>query len=496
MFRKLIVGMIAIVLWLTAGYAAADSLILPDGLERIESQAFAGLNNVGTVTFPESVTAIANDAFTGTTFTGRGYENSYAQSWCRERGIPFEVLYTPTSDFEYRVLDDGRLQITAYTGSDSNVVIPSSIDGRTVVSLARELFYNRYSIQTVYLPATIEYFGDDPEDDEMTYVFSYCRALRTITVSGSNPSFCSEGGVLYRHQNGRKTVLYNYPCAKTDAVFTVPDTVTTLDCTSFAACKYLDTLYIPNPETSGKGFTFFDDGQMTVYYRRGGETEATVSAYIAAGRVREADPKYPGFVPYGGLPSAGADELGIVYEVKRNPVGEGVRISWEPAQNAESYKIYRQIRPYSSYRIPFKLYKTTTDTQFLEESCSEDAVYDYMIVSCRGTETASSEYHGYVRMSVMAAPTKKTDGNGGVVVTWDKHPRATYYELYVSRNNTAPTGNTVPTYTTSFFDLSVPVDMLLHGTAGYVYIRPVHKYIEGYIVDIPGAWSNGAYITP
>ena len=45
-----------------------------------------------------------------------------------------------SGDFQYVVLDDGTAQITGYTGSDAQLVLPQTLDGYTVTSIGEEAF--------------------------------------------------------------------------------------------------------------------------------------------------------------------------------------------------------------------------------------------------------------------------------------------------------------------------------------------------------------------
>ena len=47
------------------------------------------------------------------------------------------------SDFEYSMLDDGTLELTSYIGSDTNVIIPETIDSKTVTKVNELCFYNK-----------------------------------------------------------------------------------------------------------------------------------------------------------------------------------------------------------------------------------------------------------------------------------------------------------------------------------------------------------------
>lgn len=44
------------------------------------------------------------------------------------------------SDFEYSINDDGTATITGYNGSDTELTIPSEIDGKTVTGIGEDAF--------------------------------------------------------------------------------------------------------------------------------------------------------------------------------------------------------------------------------------------------------------------------------------------------------------------------------------------------------------------
>lgn len=45
-------------------------------------------------------------------------------------------------DYEYEVKDDNTVTITKYEGSDINVIIPNTIDGKSVTSIGDWAFHN------------------------------------------------------------------------------------------------------------------------------------------------------------------------------------------------------------------------------------------------------------------------------------------------------------------------------------------------------------------
>ena len=184
-----------------------------------------------------------------------------------------------SSDFTYMELNDGTLQITG-CNIKGDVVIPDSIDGRTVTSIASQLFYEKVGITSVTLPASVTYFGNNRSDNDWDYVFSYCYDLENIFVDSRNPSFCSVDGVLY---NKDKKTLINYPCNHSGEVYHVTaETGDILCCTSFAACQNLRFLFLDNPETWWYTYTFFSTGQLTTFYCEGGRTADKAAGEIEA----------------------------------------------------------------------------------------------------------------------------------------------------------------------------------------------------------------------
>ena len=198
--------------------------------------------------------------------------------------------------FSYTVLNDGTACITR-CGLTGDIVIPAQIDGYTVTCLAAQLFYGKYGVTSVSIPATVTYFGDDPTDNGWDYVFSYCDSLTDIRVDAQNPAFCSVDGVLY--DKGR-TMLINYPCSHPGTEYTVPATVSELCCTAFARCKNLRALHLPNADTRWYTYTFYDTGALTVYYAPGGITGIMVQNYRKNGMTHDQDAFWCAFVEEGG----------------------------------------------------------------------------------------------------------------------------------------------------------------------------------------------------
>ena len=102
-------------------------------------------------------------------------------------------------NYQYELQSDGTVQITNYTGSETSVMLPSSINGKDVTSVSRyafkgnttiksislpgtfttvpsQAFYGCYALETITLPDTVTEIG--------TYAFEFCDKLTTVNVRG------------------------------------------------------------------------------------------------------------------------------------------------------------------------------------------------------------------------------------------------------------------------------------------------------------------------
>ncbi|MCM1161880.1 MAG: leucine-rich repeat domain-containing protein [Roseburia sp.] len=189
--------------------------------------------------------------------------------------------------FTYELKEDNTAKITGSTAT-GNVTIPAEIEGHTVTEIGGRIFYAKSGIYTISIPATVTTIG------EWDYAFSYCYSLTAITVDAANPAFCSQDGVLYTKD---KSVLYNFPCGKSTASYHVPETVDHICCTAFASARYLNKLYLDGKDTYWAGYTFYNTGQMTVYYIPGGRSELYAKNHAENGRSNESDSLYPKYCP-------------------------------------------------------------------------------------------------------------------------------------------------------------------------------------------------------
>ena len=146
-------------------------------------------------------------------------------------------------DWESKLYLDGTAEITKYTGSDKDVVIPSTIEGHTVTSLEQEVFYKNTTVETIHIPATVIHMGH-PGDVVIT-TFDGTKSLRSITVEEGNPVYFSRDGVLFRYaaDNG-KPMIERYPENKPEETYIIPRDVDAIG--TFYQPKNLRKIVVPD----------------------------------------------------------------------------------------------------------------------------------------------------------------------------------------------------------------------------------------------------------
>lgn len=86
--------------------------------------------------------------------------------------VPGEVKYF--GSFGYRVYDDGSVAVVEYTGSETRVTVPETIEGGRVIELGNEVFADNLTLQSVKM-SSVEIIGH--------YAFYNCPSLSEVTLS-------------------------------------------------------------------------------------------------------------------------------------------------------------------------------------------------------------------------------------------------------------------------------------------------------------------------
>lgn len=208
---------------------------------------------------------------------------------CPSAGMQAEAesdgdTWDSTETYYYREVSSGQIEITGYTGSGTEIVIPSEIDGNTVVRIGDYAFYSGYSntvdVTSIEIPDTVTSLGyyafrdcnaltDITISDSVTTienrafdgcgalasitipssvtnigeeVFISCSALENIIVDSANTAYASEDGNLY---NKAKNTLVTYAPGKMDTSFDIPNSVVYIGNYAFCGVDALTEITIP-----------------------------------------------------------------------------------------------------------------------------------------------------------------------------------------------------------------------------------------------------------
>lgn len=147
---------------------AGSTVVIPNGVTKIEDHAFQGNYQITKVVLPDSVITIGSQAFYDAEYLkeidlGKGVQNigdlAFAYSKLSEVTIPGSVQKMENSSFRYLSLLE---KVTIEKG---------------VKQIGESAFENDYNIKEVVLPSTIIEIG--------AYAFSGCNNLKSLTIPKS-----------------------------------------------------------------------------------------------------------------------------------------------------------------------------------------------------------------------------------------------------------------------------------------------------------------------
>ena len=135
-------------------------------------------------------------------------------------------------DWGYIESEDGSLTIIQYRGSDTDIIIPGSIDGKKVTKIGENAFYERMSLTSVVIPTSVTNIGE--------HAFYGCRNLISVTIP-----------------EGVTNIGENAFCGCWNLIsVTIPEGVTSIGAFAFDGCESLTSITLPSSVTSIDSFAF------------------------------------------------------------------------------------------------------------------------------------------------------------------------------------------------------------------------------------------------
>ncbi len=92
-----------------------------------------------------------------------------------DRTLPENAEQQKYEKFRYKIYDDDTILLTEYKGEETEIVIPDKIDGRRVVALREEMFYQNKTITALRLGKYVEEIGQQ--------CFTGCSMLETVELN-------------------------------------------------------------------------------------------------------------------------------------------------------------------------------------------------------------------------------------------------------------------------------------------------------------------------
>jgi hypothetical protein len=183
------------------------------------------------------------------------------------------TLSSPVADFNFYT-NGGSITINGYKGPGGAVIIPDSISGLPVTSVASYAFYSSATLARVTIPNSVTsvesyafYFCPSLTNviigsgltNLNSFAFNSCDSLSTFTADNDNPVFASEAGILF---DKSLTTLLKYPMGLPGS-YTIPNRVTALGVGAFSGCAALTGITIPGTITSISESAFESCGGLT-----------------------------------------------------------------------------------------------------------------------------------------------------------------------------------------------------------------------------------------
>lgn len=270
-----------------------ESITLPASLETIESSAFSSCRKLSEIRLPASLKAIQSYVFDDCSSLETVFYDGSLARWSQintSNGFlgfshPSLVMNDYTAQF-IPVKDENdpdpppkTVTITKYTGTESTVILPSTINSWPVTKIGEDAFQDNTTITSVTIPANVTEIGSNAFADctNLTSV-TYGGDWSKLTIQSGNPAvedavnaqlfdfaFTPDNTAVIvkkyngtaadvtipSHYKGKPVTMIDHAAFHDSAVtsVTIPDSVTSISDDAFSFCSQLTNISIPNSVT-------------------------------------------------------------------------------------------------------------------------------------------------------------------------------------------------------------------------------------------------------
>ena len=127
--------------------------------------------------------------------------------------LPLGSYAADFGDFLYETAEDG-VTITGYSGADTEVVIPETVEDKPVVAIGKQAFEKNETITHVTMPESVTSIG--------AYAFHSCTALTEISLPEKTATI--QAAAFYNCTSLERLVIHYATCSIYDAEGTISDT--------------------------------------------------------------------------------------------------------------------------------------------------------------------------------------------------------------------------------------------------------------------------------
>ena len=128
------------------------------------------------------------------------------------------ALAVTSGDFDYYSLDDGTVRITGYSGDQTDLVVPETIDGYTVSMLTKFSYTQIRSLTSITIPNSVTTVQPG--------FFSDAVEMKEIRVADDHPTLVYRDGVLYNKED--QSLLCYLRCNPAEH-FDIPDGIRVIE---------------------------------------------------------------------------------------------------------------------------------------------------------------------------------------------------------------------------------------------------------------------------